>query len=472
MDMAGKINLLIFSFLCFFSVYGQYDISVTIHGIGNRDIYLAYYFGDKNYVVDTARLDNQGRGIFSGNKSLDEGIYLVVLPSRAYFDIIIDQNQRFSVETDTSSDIRKLVDKLRIKGSPTNTQFRDYQKFMFEKTKEAHILKVTTHDNTANEKKRQKASSDLEKLNKEIREMQQKIIRENPSSLLAKVIKAFDDPEVPQIGEFINGIKVDSLFQYNYYKDHYFDNVDFNDVRLLKSPIYHSRLVRFFDQVVSPIPDSVIHAAEKLLNKADASQQFLQYTLQHVFNKYSQSKIMGHDKVTVYIADNYYLNGKSPWADEAFLKKLEERIVKMRPNIIGADAPRLDKAQTPDGAFYPLHAMRGKLIAVVFWEPSCGHCKKEMPQLLELFHKYHQKGFHVYAFYTQNNVEEWKTTIEKLSMDSFVNVYDPFYFTRFRDTYDVYSTPTLYLLDENFKIMAKRISLEILEDIIKETLKD
>jgi len=456
--------------LYFTTSFGQYNISVTINGLQDKEIYLAYYFGDKNYVVDTLRLDKKGRGIFTGDNTLDEGIYLIVLPSRNYFDIIIDKDQHFALETDTSSDIRTMVRKLKIEGSEANNEFREYQVFMFDKTKEAHLLKVTSGDKTVLEKRRNKAKSDLEKVNKEILDKQNEIISLGSDKLLSQMIKAFGDPEVPAHGSTFDGQQVDSLFQYNYYKDNYFENVDFSDKRLLKTPVYHTRLVRFFDQVVSPNPDSVISASEKLLNKTEGCPEIFQYTLQFVFNKFSQSKIMGHDKVTVFLADNYYLSGKATWADEEYLAKLKDRVDKMRPNVVGADAPQLDKAQTPDGMFYPLHSLNNKVIALIFWEPECGHCKKEMPQLVEIFNKYHQKGFHVYAFYTQNNLTEWKTSISKLGMENFVNVYDPFNFTSFRDSYDVYSTPTLYLLDEDFKILAKRISIESLEEILENKL--
>ena len=469
--MKLKTKLLIISIFCFATSYGQYNISLTINGLQNERVYLAYYFGDKNYVVDTVLLDKQGRGIFTGSNTLDEGIYLIVLPSRNYFDIIIDEDQHFALETDTSSDIRTMIRKLEIEGSEANKEFREYQVFMFDKTKEAHLLRVTSMDKTISEKRRNKATSDLEKANKEIIDKQNKIISYGSEKLLSQMLKAFGDPEVPAYSSTFNGQYVDSLFQYNYYKDNYFENVDFSDRRLLKTPVYHTRLVRFFDQIVSPNPDSIISASERLLNKTEGNAEMFQYTLQFIFNKFNQSKIMGHDKVTVHLADNYYLNGKAIWTDEAYLEKLKDRVDKMRPNIIGSVAPRLDKAQTPEGMFYPLHSLNSKIIALVFWEPECGHCKKEIPQMVEIFNKYHQKGFHVYAFYTQSNLTEWKTSINKLGMENFINVYDPFNFTSFRDTYDVYSTPTLYLLDENFKILAKRISLESLEEFLEDRLK-
>ena len=447
--------------------FSQYNISVTINGLQNRNVFLAYHYGDKTYITDTARLDDKGRGVFTGSKPLKEGIYLVVLPSKIYFELIMDSHQSFSIETDTSSDMRELIKKLKVNRSPINTLFRDYQMFMFEKTKEAHFLKVTSYDRSETEKKRDEANEKLIKLNQQIKDYQNKILKKHPNTMLAKLIKGFEEPQVPEIGSIAGNRTVDSLFRYNYYKDNYFNNIDFTDTRLLRSPIYHNRLVRFFDNVVSPFHDSIISASVRLLDITEINTDFFQYTLQYIFNRFSQSKIMGHENVTVYLANNYYLNGKAEWVESSFIEKLKERISKIEPNMVGSPAPRLDKAQTLDGMFYPLHSTGAKYTVLFFWEPNCGHCKKEIPQLLEIFDKYYSKGLAVYAFCTQNNRDEWEKAIEDYNIHNWINVYDPFYFTRFRDIYDIYTTPTLYLLDSKFKIIAKRVTIEVLGEIIK-----
>jgi len=450
----------------------QHNISITVNGLQHRNIFLAYHYGDKTYITDTAKLDEKGRGVFTGNTTLKEGIYLVVLPSKIYFEIIIDDAQSFSLETDTSSDMRNLIKKLKVNRSPVNVQFRDYQMFMFDKTKESHLLKVESLNKMETEKKREAAREKLNKVNQQIRDYQNKIVQKSPNSLLSKLIKGFEEPAVLETGQVINGQTVDSLIQYNHYKDTYFANIDFNDSRLLRTPIYHSRLVKFFDKVVSPYYDSIINASKKLLDKTTVNQEYKQYTLQYIFNRFSQSKIMGHENVTVYLANNYYLNGNADWVDSSFIAKLTERISKMEPNLIGNIAPRLDKAQTFDGMFYPLHSIVAKYTILVFWEPNCGYCKKEIPQLLEFFNKYYNKGLAVYAFCTQNNTDEWKKAIEEYDIEEWINVFDPFNFTRFRDLYDIYTTPVLYLLDAEFKIIAKRITIDVVEDILKTNLYD
>jgi hypothetical protein len=65
-----------------------YEINVNIIGLKDSTLFLAYHFGDKQYIKDTIKLDNTGHGRFRGNETLPEGIYLVVLPGRKYFEIL------------------------------------------------------------------------------------------------------------------------------------------------------------------------------------------------------------------------------------------------------------------------------------------------------------------------------------------------------------------------------------------------
>ena len=469
--MSKFFKLLIINMMLFTSGFSQFDISVTINGLSNQDIYLAFYYGDKNYVVDTVKLDQNGKGVFKGDKKLEEGIYLVILPSRSYFDIIIDKNTTFAIETDTASDMRVMVNNLTYKNSPVNNQFTEYQKYMFSKTTEAHQLKVQGKDKNLSDKKRKKALENLEKINKQIEEKQRSILNNFPNSLLAKVIKAFDEPIVPKIGEIVNGIKLDSIAQYNYYKEAYFKSGDFNDTRILRTPVFNTKLNVFFDKVIVPHPDSIIRSIDQLISLINGNKEYEQFVLNYVFSKYSNSKYMGFDAITVYLADTFFLTDQADWVTTEFKEKLKARIDKIRPNLIGSIAPKLDKAQTPEGTFYPLHAVQSKYIVVVFWEPNCGHCKKEIPMLLEIYHNYHHLGLEIYAFYTQRDLDSWKKTITDFEIEPWINVYDPLYKTDFRDKYDVYSTPTMYILDQEHKILAKRITIEFLNEFLTEKLK-
>ncbi|HKK59570.1 MAG TPA: thioredoxin-like domain-containing protein, partial [Salinivirga sp.] len=261
----------------------------------------------------------------------------------------------------------------------------------------------------------------------------------------------------------------DSLFQYNYYKNHFFDYIDFSDNQLLYSPVYHRKLKYYFDRVVIRRPDSAIAAADRLLKKLEDKPEYFQYTLAYVFNKYAQTKYMGFDQVMVHLAENYYLNGRAHWVSDEYLDKLRERVQKLKPNLIGNKAPKLDKAQSIEGYFYPLHDVEAKYTVVAFWEPNCGHCKKVIPNLHEtVFSEMHNIGVQVYAFYTQVDKKEWSNFLEEKGLTDWINVWDPNNFTDFRNKYDVYSTPSLFLLNQDKEIIAKRVDVETIKSIILE----
>lgn len=74
--------------------------------------------------------------------------------------------------------------------------------------------------------------------------------------------------------------------------------------------------------------------------------------------------------------------------------------------------------------------------------------------------------------YTQVKPEEWKEFIEEKDLYDFINVWDPYNRTGFRDLYDIYSTPVIYVLDSEKKIMAKRIDVDYITEFIRYDRKD
>ena len=115
----------------------KYFIKVTIHGLKDTVCYLGNYYGDKQYIKDTAKVDSKGYCEFKGDEKLPGGIYLVVTPAKRYFEIIIDNEQSFSVETDTSD----FVAKMKVKGSDDNQLFYNYLNYINKEQKDAEPLR-------------------------------------------------------------------------------------------------------------------------------------------------------------------------------------------------------------------------------------------------------------------------------------------------------------------------------------------
>ncbi|MCD6565026.1 MAG: redoxin domain-containing protein [Bacteroidales bacterium] len=452
--------LLIFVFILSIPVLPQgYRIEVKIEGIKDTSIVLAYHFGEKKLVKDTIYLDNQGEGVFEDEKKLDAGIYLLALPNMNFFELIIDEDQEFSVSTDTTD----LLKFMKFTGSAQNSIFIEYQRFMAEQQKKSGSLSNRWKLNKENPDSLETIREEMNMLDRKVKDYWNKIISENEGMLISSLINAIRPPEPPDFEIPDNIVNKDSMrwvLGYNYNKNHFLDSVDFSDQRLLRTPVLKAKIDRYFNNVLIQKPDSVIPEITKIVDRCRANEKVFQYVVIYLLNNFLQSNIMGMDEVFVSVAEDYYLSGEADWVDSASLVKIRDRVYKIKPNIIGHLSKDL-KMETETGEWVSLHQVNAKYTVLYFWETDCGHCKIATPLLLDIYKKLKDKGLEVFAVYTQDKKQEWINIINEKGYN-WINAWDPNNTTYFRLFYDIYSTPTVYLLDENKKIIAKRISVEAL----------
>lgn len=443
----------------------SYKIDVEITDLKDTEVYLGYYYGEKTYVKDTILLDSNGKGTFEGDSLLDQGMYLVVMPNKNYFDVLIGGDQEFSLSTNSVD----LVKGLKIKGSKENLALNEFQNFMTSQNK-----KVVTIQNRLKEQPAESDSIDILKnevdiLSNEVKEYWNKTIAENQDNFLGVLVKAMQNPEIPEIDipdDVQNKDSVRWFHSYNYNRAHYFDNIDFTDARLIRTPIFHNKLNTFYTKILIQDPDTLTNYIDKVAIVAEESEEMFEYVIRYFLNTFSSSNIMGMDKVFVHVAENYYLTDKVDWLDEETLQKIKDQVAKHKFNLIGNVAQDL-KMETINGEYARLHDIHAKYTLVYFWEPNCGHCKKVTPEIYKLYQEFSRDEFEIMAVYTQTDKEEWTKYIEEKGYDEWINAWDPYNLTNFRFFYNIYSTPTIYLLDENKKIIAKRIGHETLRNILE-----
>lgn len=447
-----------------------YEIEFNIDGCQSGTAILAYYYGDKQYIKDSTKIDESGRFVFKGDEALDQGIYITVMPpDNKYFEVIIDGDQHLSM----SSKYGNPVNEMKVVGSEENQRFYSYLKFLeaqkakskpltdkAKKLQEADSLGYKDSDEFKN---LQEKMADVDE---EVKAYKTKFIDDNPDALLSKVFRASKDPEIPEAPILENGEK-DSTFAYRYFKEHFWDNVDFSDERLIRTPVYHSKLVRFMTKTVYQVPDSIIVEASKLVEKTRKSEELFKYTVFWITSHFETSKQMGMDAVFVHMAKSYYMTGQAFWADSTTVAKIGERATKLDYSLIGKVAPNLIMKDT-SGVFQILHAIQKDYTIAYFWDPECGHCKKVTPKVKEFYDKFKEElDVEVYGVCTNpEEKESWKKYIIENNLD-WINVDDPEQKTAYKYLYDIYSTPVIYLLDKDKKIIAKRLGAEDLENFIK-----
>lgn len=432
---------------------------IDVEGLRDTSLILGHYFNQRMYVDDTTRINNEGIAIFEGEEPLPGGIYVVYLPNQSYFDLLIDKDQHFSVSVDTAN----FITSMEVTGSSQTKKFNQYQRFITEKQTEAQQLQQQLQAAGAQSNEGQEIQARLQSLNGEVKAQWNKMIDENPGTMLALFLKGIQDVEMPEFDIPANAEDPETVLRkkrYDYYKAHYFDNLDVTDQRVLRTPFFAQKVENYFSSVLPQIPDTLLNEGIELIEKSRPAPEVFRFLVQYLFNYANDSQIMGMDKMMVGIAEKYYLTGEANWADDEFLEKLETRVKELKPTLIGNKAHDL-KMQSYTGEYHQLHEIAAPATVLIFWETDCGHCKKAVPKLHELYQeKMLDKGVEVFAIYTQGNQPEWTEFIEENELFDFINVWDPYRQTGFRENYDIRSTPMVYILDEDKTIIGKRIAVE------------
>ena len=114
---------------------------------------------------------------------------------------------------------------------------------------------------------KQKLQEDFRILGKEVADYQENFIQNNSDAFFSKVLLANKEIEVPESPILPNGT-VDSTFQFRYYKNHFLDYLDFSDERLLRTPVFHSKINKYLENLTVKHPDSLIKSCDYLIEKS------------------------------------------------------------------------------------------------------------------------------------------------------------------------------------------------------------
>jgi AhpC/TSA family. len=459
-----------------------YEIKIKISALKDSSILLGHHFANSLYPDDTIKLDKKGMGVFKGKKPLPGGMYIVFLPSKKYFDIMVGDNQVFTITADTGNFLKTV----KFTGSLENQLFFDYQNLIADKRDIANKLAEQKKRSTSTEQK-DSITKALEKINQEVVGYTKKIIADNPKLFFITFLKALQEVEVPEPPRDAKGKITDSTFQYKYYRKHYFDNFNYADPRLLRTPIYEEKIKNYIEKVVPQIPDTLITEVDAMLDKVKSNEELFRYLLVTLFNEYATSQIMGMDAVFVHIAEKYYIPNAT-WSSKDYMDKLKKEIAKKKPNLLGKIAPNLNLVEVPTDHFLiaktdtalksnpyvgtpiDIYGIKAKFLVIAFWEADCGHCKKAIPLLYDsIYPRIKELGAKVLAIHMIASVEgkrKWIDFVNEHNMYDWINAWSPYSY-EYKDLYDVYSTPVIYVLDENKRIVAKRIGPEQIEDVIK-----
>ena len=474
-----KRLIVLFSLLLTAPAFAQtgYEIKITFNPFKNQYIYLGHYFGKQYPIIDSVKLNDKSEAVFRGTNKLPGGIYLIGYPGKTgFFEILIDKQQRFSLIADTAT-----FDKgIRFANSPDNVLFSNYQQYMSAKGREISALQQQLKITTATTDS-VRITDELTKLDKAVSEYRLGIIKKNPGNILSALLITMKEPELTGVLKEPK-TKNDSLAAYNFYKTHFWDGVNFWDGRLAYTTFFEEKLDKYFAQLVTPQPDSIIKEIDWMLGYASANEEMNRFLLIKFVNRYLVQKYMWEDMIFVHLFEKYFAHKTYPWLNEQGRKTITDRAYSLMANIMGTPASEIALPDTA-GKTISLYAMEAPYTIVAFWDPTCSHCKEILPKLDSFYlAKWKAAGLKIYsvAKETDGTKKDWLNFITDQHLQQWTNVYYSKADDKARTSaaipgysqlYDVQTFPTLYLLDNEKRIIAKKLSYQQIDEVLQLKIK-
>lgn len=438
----------------------EHYLKIKVQGLPSPEVYLANFYGDKNQILDTIVTDSLGAITFILKDNYPSGMYRIFLEEKVFFDIIYDQE-----DIELSTQYAYLHDSLKIVSSKDNLIYYDYLKERNKYLRKFDLLATPVEYYPPSDSFYYDLRNQYVKIQEDYAKYISDIIDTNPNAWATKIIRQrrplYFDPELNEAGRR----------EYNI--AHYFDPIDFSDVELIRSNIYTTLAIDYMSLYSNPnfsqeqLENAFIIAVDKIMLEAMDNNIIYDFIVDYLVGGFERFHF---DKVLDYIAENY---APEQCENEERKTDLQTRLSKYAELTNGKQAPDITIPDA-DGKQIKLSKIRAEYTLVVFWASWCPHCIETLPKILSIYeNSTNRKKLEVLSVSLDKEMEEWKSAIDSANY-TWLDACD---FNGWESQaaieYNVYATPTMFLLDKDKKIVAKPITFDELtsalqkENIIK-----
>ena len=210
---------------------------------------------------------------------------------------------------------------------------------------------------------------------------------------------------------------------------HFWDGIEDFDGPTDENPILAAQIDFYFDKMVAPLPDSITLEISRLIEKTENNTDLRDFILWHLLERYRYPEYMSQDQVFVWLYDQYFSQLEIKDLNETNLALIQEKAERLRQLALFNVAPDIKLGDSID-----LQSIENNFTVLFFYDHDCDLCQQEMQDL--------------------DSVVAQHPEITKLAID--MNT-DDVQVDVLYDLYDIETTPLIYVLDRDKRIIAKKI---------------
>ena len=199
-----------------------------------------------------------------------------------------------------------------------------------------------------------------------------------------------------------------------------------------ENPVLAAQIDFYFDKMVAPLPDSINLEISRLIERTSFNPDLRDFILWHLLEKYRHPEYMSQDQVFVYLYDEYFSQLKIKDLNERNLAMIQEKAERLRRLALFNPAPDFKLNDSID-----LQSIESDYTILFFYDHDCDLCHQEMRDLDSV---------------CANHPEIKVMAVDMNTDDARVDV--------LYELYDIETTPLIYVLDRDKRIIAKKIRAE------------
>ena len=400
-----RILFIIFLTFIHLNLISQVKISIKVKNIDDNVFYLLKYKSDKSHIVIDTSTSSSDYKTFTNDVNYDEGIYILSDNNlNPLFEILLGKDQKFSMHVEELMEPNSY----KVKSCKETSAYFD----IFSKTthNKLYIKALESEMEYFPDNARK-----IDSIKRELHEYQESMLRKDKSSFLNTYIKFIEESTI----------------------SNYFDNLPLCDTRILNSRLLKNKLdVYFNNYMANQNADVVCKNIDELILKTNDCHEVRDYTLWYLYSRY-----FNNDLIYIHLSDNYFSRLEINNLTQNIRNEIIKRADILRNITIGS-IPPIFSYTDENGEQINLSDIDSKNTILFFYKPDCQKCIRDK-RILGMLKK---------------KISDLTILEINISEDNYNNVSHDII-----EKYDVMTTPTIYLLNENKEIIAKHIKSEEVE---------